>query len=75
MKIRYPIIISIILFISMPIIAEIFTGDSLITQTIFFLWLFTIPWILYTVIAKICRTIYRAVKNRASRPEKSPLEP
>ena len=75
MKIRYPIIVSIVLFVSMLIVAGIFTMDSLATLILFFLWIFSLLWIVYAIIAKLCRTIYRAVKNRANRPEKSPLEP
>lgn len=74
MKIRYPIIVSIVLFVSMLIVAGTL-GDTLETLILSFLWLFSLLWLAYAIIAKICRTIYRAVKNRANRPEKSPLEP
>lgn len=74
MKIRYPIIASIIIFITGTIIGEIF-GEGILTEIMLTLWGINALWFICTVIATICRAIYRAVKNRANRPEKSPLEP
>ena len=74
MKIRYPVIISIVLFVLLQIVSDIFGAGTLglIVST---LWFLSLLWVAYAIIAKLCRTIYRAVKNRANRPEKSPLEP
>ena len=74
MKIRCPVIVSIILFVLTLIVAGML-GDTLETLILSFLWLLSLLWVAYAVIAKICRTIYCAIKNRASHPEKSPLEP
>ena len=80
MKIRYPAIISMILFASIVFvnmgIPEI-DGflEIKIVNLLGILWLLSLLWVAYAVIAKICRTIYRAVKSRENHPEKSPLEP
>ena len=74
MKIRYPVIISIALFLITDFITNVFwVGKA--AELVGFLWLLSLLWVAYAIIAKLCRTIYRAVKNRANRPEKSPLEP
>jgi hypothetical protein len=74
MKIRYPVIISIAIFIASLIVSDLF-GATRITEFVVTLWLLSLLWVAYAIIAKLCRTIYRAAKNRANRPEKSPLEP
>lgn len=75
MKIRCPIIVSIVLFIASVTIPGTHFDTGSITGIVTTLWLLSLLWVAYAIIAKLCRTIYRAVKNRANRPEKSPLEP
>ena len=80
MKIRYPVIVSIVLFIATSISSKLIgtipiMGAIPMTELLILLWLLSLLWIAYAIIAKICRTIYRAVKSRANHPEKSPLEP
>ncbi len=75
MKIRYPIIVSVSLFILMAIISNTTLMVTNIFNILGLFWLLSLLWVACAIIAKLCRTIYRAVKNRANRPEKSPLEP
>ena len=74
MKIRYPVIVFITLFIMMQVVGRTL-GAGTISLVVSLLLVSSLLWLAYAIIAKICRTIYRAVKNRANRPEKSPLEP
>ena len=74
MKIRYPVIVSIVLFVLLQIVSDIF-GAGTLGLIVSILWFLSLLWVAYAVIAKICRTIYRAIKNKTNRPEKSPLEP
>ena len=78
MKIRYLIISIVTLFILATIVRNI-VGPS-VYERIYqpfaaILLIVCLGMLIYLIIHKLCRTIYRAIKNKANQPEKSPLEP
>jgi len=74
MKIRYPVIVFITLFIMMQVVGRTL-GAGTISLVVSLLLVSSLLWLAYAIIAKICRTIYHAIKSKANQPEKEPLEP
>lgn len=74
MRIKLAIIISIVLFFTMMVLNEI--AHSYVSERILpCLWLLSLLWVIYEIIAQIVRSIYKAIKNRKASQSKTPLEP